>query len=300
MFSLEHPRLAQPPGADEGVRRLLHAERTGVLRTYELRLRGSTLVTAVGRPERRFPLRTTATVRPAAAVAYLERQVAALLAKGARLLADDAAFPVIDEPRFKSLPGVEPEVASEVARSLRAHRRKFAMLDKLQWAAGDDWDLLIWSLVRAGRVQPHRDVELWLLLADAALEGDAVTVMDLLVRVGPLTELYRGRGYDEYAEAIPGGDAATEALLWHAYLDDRRHVNARADVLPTNLQRGLWLIRARAGEPVPAAVAGELAAWLQAHPRPFTPLEALDGGAFVRLDVPELLRRIEALAEGPA
>ncbi|MFY0537423.1 hypothetical protein [Nannocystis pusilla] len=101
------------------------------------------------------------------------------------------------------------------------------MLGKLQWAAGDDWDLLLWSLVRAGRVQPYRDVELWMLLGDAALEADAITGMDLLTKLVDLPGLYRARGYDEYAEATPGGDAAAESLLWSAYLDDRGHVDAR-------------------------------------------------------------------------
>ncbi|WAS93735.1 hypothetical protein [Nannocystis punicea] len=291
----DHPRIGQPPAEGDVVRRLLHAERSGALRTYELRLRGGTVTTTVGRPERKFAIRTQTTLVPATAAAHLDRQVAVLRAKGARLLADDAEFPVAADRRFKVLPGIEPEVASEVARNLRAHRRKFAMLDKLQWAAGDDWDLLMWSLVRAGRVQPHRDVELWMLLADAALEGDAITVMDLASRIASLAELYRGRGYDEFAEALPGCDAATERLLWSAYLDDRAHVNARALELSPALQRGLWLIRARAGDPVPEAIADELATWLRARPRPFTPLEAIDGDAFVRLDVPELLRRIDAV-----
>ncbi|WP_434421442.1 hypothetical protein [Nannocystis pusilla] len=231
MAGPDHPRRLEPPGEGEEVRRLLHKERSGALRTYELRRVGGIVSKMHGRPERRFATRTTTTLAPSAAAAFLERQVAALQARGARLLAGDAFFPVA-ERRFKALPGVEPEVASEVARSLRAHRRKFAMLGKLQWAAGDDWDLLLWSLVRAGRVQPYRDVELWMLLGDAALEADAITVMDLLTKLVDLPGLYRARGYDEYVEAMPGGDAAAESLLWSAYLDDRGHVVARASELP--------------------------------------------------------------------
>ncbi|MFZ6185962.1 hypothetical protein ACOXH8_45040 [Nannocystis pusilla] len=289
----DHPRSHEPPGEFDEVRRLLHAERSGAVRTYELRRCGGTVTTSRGRPERRFAARTTTTLAAAAAAAFLERQVAALQARGARLLVDGALFPIA-ERRFKALPGIEPEVASEVARNLRAHRRKFAMLGKLQWAAGDDWDLLLWSLMRAGRVQPHRDVELWMLLGDAALEADAITVMDLLTKLVDLPGLYRARGYDEYAEAMPGGDAAAESLLWSAYLDEPGHVDARASELPPPMQLGLWLIRACAGERVPAAAAQRIAAWLRARPRPFTPLEALAGDAFVKLDVPELLRRIDS------
>ena len=291
----DHPRSYEPPGEGEEVRRLLHSERSGAVRTYELRRRGGTVTTARGRPERRFAARTTTNLAPAVAAAFAQRQVAALLARGARLLEDDAEFPVA-ERRFKALPGIEPEVASEVARNLRAHRRKFAMLAKLQWAAGDDWDLLLWSLVRAGRVQPYRDVELWMLLGDAALEADAITAMDQLIKLVDLPGLYRTRGYDEYAEAMPGGDAAAESLLWSAYLDEPAHVDARASELPPPLQLGLWLIRARAGERIPAAAAGPITAWLRARPRPFTPLVALAEGAFVKLDVPELLQRIDGAA----
>lgn len=290
----DHPRSYEPAGEGEEIRRLIHSERSGAVRTYELRRRGGTVTTARGRPERRFATRTTTTLAPAAAAAFVEGQVAALLARGARLLAGDIFFPIA-ERRFKALPGIEPEVASEVARNLRAHRRKFAMLGKLQWAAGDDWDLLLWSLVRAGRVQPYRDVEMWMLLGDAALEADALTVMDLLTKLVDLPGLYRARGYDEYAEAMPGGDAAAESLLWSAYLDERGHVDARASELPAPLQLGLWLIRARAGDRVPAAAAERIAAWLRARPRPFTPLEALAGDTFVKLDVPELLLRIDSV-----
>ncbi|WP_434421441.1 hypothetical protein [Nannocystis pusilla] len=61
------------------------------------------------------------------------------------------------------------------------------------------------------------------------------------------------------------------------------------------MQLGLWLIRARVGERVPAAAAEAIATWLRARPRPFTPLEALTGGVYVKLDVPELLQRIDGV-----
>ena len=48
--------------------------------------------------------------------------------------------------------------------------------------------------------------------------------------------------------------------------------------------------------PQRVAVPQPIAAWLRARPRPFTPLEALAEGAFVKLDVPELLQRIDSAA----
>ncbi|MEM6990883.1 MAG: hypothetical protein AAF721_10310 [Myxococcota bacterium] len=101
------------------------------------------------------------------------------------------------------------------------------MREKLEWAAGRDWDLLLWSLVRCGRAHPERHRELFELLSDAASEADADTVVDVLSR----SDRY-GAGHGE----------AADALLRAAHQNDPETLRARLVELPPPLQQRARLV----------------------------------------------------------
>jgi hypothetical protein len=181
-----------------------------------------------------------------------------------------------------SFPGVSEVVVIETARYLRgAQARASAMQRKLEVAAGADWAELLWHMVRHGLVRPAQDADLLMVLADAAAAGTAAAAIDVLAGVPSISALYAERGYLVSDLLVPGYNVVIDRLLWAAYRADRDVVLARATELSRDIQRALWLVRARAGEAIPADAARSLVRALRTHmdaPAPAIPALAGDLG----------------------
>jgi hypothetical protein len=197
--------------------------------------------------------------------------------------------------------GVDDVVVCDTARYLRgSEARASAMRRKLEAAAGADWAGLLWHMVRHGLVRPARDADLLMVLADAADAGAAAAVVDVLAGVTSISALYAERGYLVSDLLLPGYNLVIDRLLWAAYRDDHEVVLARANELSRDIQRALWLVRARAGEAIPAVSARSLVRALRTDMNAAgVTVTAVRGGRAVELGRDALLELVVA-AEAPA